>query len=103
MFKLGKTVVTAGVLKGFEDDVKNEDGFFFYGFVMDCFDRYRRGDWGDLCIEDAEMNAWAIENGGRVFASYDMPDGVDIDGETKIWIITEWDRSVTTILFPGEY
>ena len=58
--------------------------------------RYLVNDWGDLCDEDKEYNDIALKEGERILASYQTSQG-------KIWIITEWDRSVTTILFPDEY
>ncbi|MCF6278380.1 MAG: hypothetical protein L3J16_06500 [Anaerolineales bacterium] len=55
------------------------------------------GDWGDVCEEDAHTNDRAVEHGHRVLSSYTAPNG------EKFWIITEHDRSVTTILLPNEY
>lgn len=59
--------------------------------------RYVRGDWGNTAEGDHEMNDLAIEDGDRILATYDTPYG------QQIWIITEWDRSVTTVLLPDEY
>lgn len=56
------------------------------------------GDWGDLPVEDATANELALLTGKRLLSSYNLPDG-----KGKIWIITEADRSVTTILLPDEY
>lgn len=58
--------------------------------------RYCFGDWGELCKEDWEQNDYALIAGGRIMGSYGTCAG-------KVWIITEWDRSATTILFPDEY
>jgi hypothetical protein len=58
--------------------------------------RYCSGDWGELCKEDREQNDCALIAGGRIMGSYGTCAG-------KVWIITEWDRSATTILFPDEY
>lgn len=91
-FKLGSTVVTKGI-----DDRMNEEPAFRH-FVMDCLMKYIIGDWGDTCEEDSKSNEDAIENGERILAVYIYKK----TGE-KIRIITEWDRSVTTILFPSEY
>lgn len=60
------------------------------------FARYLRGDWGDVCQEDWEQNDYAVKAGERVLGSYNTSAG-------KVWIITEWDRSATTFLFPSEY
>ncbi len=60
--------------------------------------RHLSGDWGDLCDDDWRQNDAALKSGeDRLFSSYQvMPD-------LKLWIITEWDRSVTTLLLPSEY
>lgn len=58
--------------------------------------RHLRGDWGNLGIEDKKLNNDALIYGNRIMSAY-VEDGV------KFWIITEADRSVTTILLPEEY
>jgi hypothetical protein len=58
--------------------------------------RHASGDWGDVPPEDADENRLSIEHGFRVLSSY------SVDGE-RIWIITEADRSATTLLLPEEY
>jgi hypothetical protein len=58
--------------------------------------RHRQGDWGDVCAEDAELNNDAVKYGGRLLSSY-------LIGDEKLWIITEADRSATTLLMPEEY
>lgn len=60
--------------------------------------RHRRGDWGDLDAEDRAVNRKALLFGQRLLSAYTLP----ANGE-KIWIITEADRSVTTLLLPSEY
>ena len=68
--------------------------------------RHVTGDWGDLCKEDAQTNEEALQEGLRIFSVYVLPPPLS-EGETlpaaKVWIITEADRSVTTILLPEEY
>lgn len=60
--------------------------------------RHVAGDWGDLVPEDIELNNKHLETGlGRLMSSYKF------NPATRIWIITEADRSVTTMLFPEEY
>jgi hypothetical protein len=59
--------------------------------------RHANGDWGDVCQEDKNLNDEAVTRGMRVLSAY------NVTGGTKIWIITEADRSITTILFPNEY
>lgn len=58
--------------------------------------RHQSGDWGDLHEGDKSLNDEALENGDRILSSYFV-------GEHKLWIITEHDRSVTTLLLPDEY
>lgn len=70
----------------------------FYHFVNACLKRHLRGDWGNLSPEDEEQNEIALREGNlRLFSAYEH------HSLPKIWIITEADRSVTTILFPDEY
>ena len=59
--------------------------------------RHLHGDWGDLSKEDQLQNEVALLLGMRLLSSYALPDG------RKVWIITEADRSVTTILLPDDY
>ena len=59
--------------------------------------RHATGDWGDLCADDKQLNDQSIQGEGRLFSSYEITD------QFKLWIITEWDRSVTTLLLPSEY
>jgi hypothetical protein len=59
--------------------------------------RYLHGDWGDLCAEDLAANELALLTGQRLLSSYDLPNG------GTVWIITEADRSVTTVLLPSDY
>ena len=91
-FKLGRVVTTRGV----NDEMKMDDKF--RRFVDDSLRKHARGDWGDTPREDAKMNDEALRSGeDRIFSVYKGgPEG-------KIWIITEWDGSATTVLFPSEY
>lgn len=59
--------------------------------------RHIHGDWGNLPAEDQTANELALLTGKRLLSSYDLPD------RRKVWIITEADRSVTTILLPDDY
>jgi hypothetical protein len=59
--------------------------------------RHWTGDWGDLDAEDQAANDLALTEGTRLFSAYNLGD------DTTIWIITEWDRSITTLLLPSEY
>jgi len=67
-----------------------------FWMVTNCLTRHLSGDCGDMCIEDKAANEEALLIGARVFSAYETPEG-------KIWIITEADRSATTVLFPEEY
>lgn len=91
-FGLGRIVMT----KGIAELIKN--GEFEYDEIAGCLLKHRSGDWGDLCEDDKRMNDWGVELGGRILSCYHIGKNKD-----KIWIITEWDRSVTTILLPEEY
>ena len=91
-FELGQVVTTAGVYGLIKEDDK------FLDFVNDSLRRYCECDWGSLCEDDAKLNDEAVRlNNDRILAAYEK------EGLPKIWIITEYDRSATTILFPDEY
>lgn len=60
-----------------------------------ALNRHLSGDWGDLCPEDRDANDRALREGTRLLSSYSSSEG-----ET-FWIITEWDRSATTVLLPA--
>lgn len=90
-FNPGQIYASDGVNKKMDE---NPD---FYEFVCECIHRHLMGDWGDLCEEDITENQIALEDEGRILSAYSYRDG------TRIWIITEWDRSATTVLFPDEY
>jgi hypothetical protein len=84
---LGKVVATPGALKLLLE--AGDDPFAYLA-------RHATGDWGDLCVFDRRQNEIALREEARVFSSYETPAG-------RVWIITEADRSVTTILLPEEY
>ena len=84
---LGKVVATPGALK-----LLSEMGEDPFGYIA----RHAAGDWGDLCAFDRRQNEIALRDGLRVFSSYPV-------GKERVWIITEADRSVTTMLLPEEY
>lgn len=65
-------------------------------FLMRCLERHANQDWGDLDAEDKKTNDDAVKRGGRVLSAYELRGD-------KLWIITEADRSVTTLLTPEEY
>jgi len=96
-FELGRVVATKALWEMMESNGE------FKTFVSGCLSRYILYDWGDTCPEDWESNNYAVKNGERVLAVYNIPDEIEETFEDRIWIITEWDRSVTTLLFPSDY
>ncbi len=62
-----------------------------------ALNRHASGDWGNICKDDDGQNEWALENEARLMSVYESEVG------EAFWIITEADRSSTTILLPGEY
>ena len=90
LFISGKWVWTHAVNDKVADDPE------FARFVFTSIKRHCAGDWGDLGREDKAENRLALEHGLRLFSAYG-------ENEEKIYIITEADRSSTTILFPSEY
>jgi hypothetical protein len=87
-FALGRIVATRG---GREALRRTEENPFFY------VERHVTLDPGSLGAEDEMQNLRAVREGARIFSSYELTDG------TRIWVITEADRSATTILLPDEY
>jgi hypothetical protein len=73
-----------------------DENFAFPIFVLGCLHRHREGDWGDVDAEDKRLNDRALDLGERIVSVYHF-------NGTKVYIITEWDRSVTTVLLPEEY
>ena len=67
--------------------------------VSPYLNRHLTGDWGDLSDEDKLSNQQALQYGERLFSAYE----IDSEGQKKLWIITESDRSFTTMLLPSEY
>ncbi len=64
--------------------------------VRKALTRHASGDWGDVCPDDAKSNEEALKHSGRLLSVYGT-------GTEKFWIITECDRSVTTVLMPEDY
>jgi hypothetical protein len=89
LFSAGQIVATPGALALLEQASKTPSEFL---------SRHLRGDWGDdLCQEDKTENELSLKNGFRLLSSYKVME------TEKLWIITEADRSVTTLLLPAEY
>jgi hypothetical protein len=87
-FSLGQVVGTPGAIEALEASKQSPAEFL---------NRHVVGDWGDVCEEDRQANDDALLHGERLLSSYRTSSG------TKLWIITEADRSATTILLPDEY
>jgi hypothetical protein len=87
-FFMGRVVATPGALKALEEANQNP---------LEFLERHQAGDWGELCEEDIRENEFSVLNGFRILSAYRTRNDV------KIWVITEADRSVTTLLLPHEY
>ncbi len=87
-FPLGRMVATPGALEALAKT--GQDAFEFIR-------RHETGDWGCVCDEDKQENEFSVDKDLRIFSAYRLKD------ETKIWVITEADRSATTVLLPSEY
>jgi hypothetical protein len=88
LFRSGKIVSTPGALEALE-----MNHYRIFTLLL----RHLTGDWGEIPDADAEANQEALKNGSRILSSYPQPSGA------RIWIITEADRSATTVLLPEEY
>lgn len=86
MFILGKVVITPAAMESIPLTT-----------VLKALARHHDCDWGDVCFEDWTSNNNALKYGNRLFSIYSTPDG------QRFWIITEADRSATTVLLPSDY
>ncbi len=86
-FPLGRILATPGALETLRES--GEDSLRFLA-------RHASGDWGELDAHDRRENELALEHGRRLLSSYPV-------GEGRVWVITEADRSATTLLLPSEY
>jgi hypothetical protein len=96
IFNPGQLVATRGVY-----DLACEDSDFAE-FIQKSLNRHVKGDWGDVDKEDQKANNYALKHGTRLLSAYNdarFPK----NGIATIWLITEADRSTTTVLFPDEY
>jgi hypothetical protein len=87
-FPLGRTVATPGALEALERAGETPLPYLV---------RHVAGDWGDLDQDDKAENEAAVDDGLRILSAYRISD------DSRIWVITEADRSVTTVLLPEEY
>jgi len=87
-FPLGRVLATPGALEALERTKQQPQEFL---------DRHASGDWGEVDSHDAAENELSLQRGFRLLSSYTTRSG------DKLWIITEADRSATTLLLPEEY
>jgi hypothetical protein len=87
-FPLGQLAITPAAHAAFE-----KTGEKVIGFLT----RHHNDDWGEVDEGDQAYNAWAVLHASRLLSAYRLSDG------TEFWIITEADRSATTILLPSDY
>ena len=86
LFNPGQIVATPGALEFAEQGID----------LLSLLLRHLSGDWGDIGIEDKEENNFSYVKGFRIISAYQTEAG-------RLWIITEADRSATTLLLPSEY
>lgn len=86
LFSLGRLLITSNAANQLHMDD-----------VAAGLKRHALGDWGDLCAEDKAANDMAILEGSRILSAYSDR------GDTVFWVITEADRSCTTVLLPADY
>lgn len=87
-FQLGRIYATPSALDALEDAVES---------AQDFINRRARLEQGELCDEDYKENLFSIDKPLRIFSAFGTANGI------KVWVITEADRSVTTLLLPDEY
>jgi hypothetical protein len=85
-FRMGRIVSTPNALESITQDD-----------ILTAIGRHQSGDWGDVCDEDRKANDESLVDGTRILSVYHAANG------TKFWLITEADRSVTTVLLPEDY
>lgn len=85
-FEMGRVVATAGAIEALDP-----------ADMATALNRHVLGDWGDLCAADREENELGLREGFRLMSTYRDRNG------TRFWVITEADRSATTVLLPDEY
>jgi hypothetical protein len=88
LFPLGQIVATPGTLEVLEAAHQSPAEFL---------ERHAKGDWGELSADDVAENEFSLKNGFRLLSSYCTAAG------QKLWVVTEEDRSLTTVLLADEY
>ncbi len=88
LFALGQIVATPGALEALQASHQSPAEFLA---------RHARGEWGELSADDIAENEFSLKNGFRLLSSYATATG------QKLWVITEADRALTTVLLKDEY
>ena len=88
LFRLGTVLITPGAILALVEAQQS---------ALDLLERHAYGDWGELAPEDWQANEDALQEGTRLLSAYTLTTG------QRLWIISEWDRSITTLLTPVEY
>ncbi len=95
LFPMGRLLATPGAIRTLE---------LYRVSALALLSRHVRGDWGEICTEDRQSNAVALDHGLRLMSVYTLSR--EEGGETvhaTVWVITEADRASTTVLLPEEY
>ena len=93
-FKLGKVVLTQGAVDALTKANQTPNPFL---------KKHMFGDWGEICEEDAQANEEAVAHEGNMDKQMRVMSVYKTNKNETIWVITEYDRSVTTLLLPSEY
>lgn len=93
LFELGQIAATPGAAEAFEDAAA----------MAAILSRHASGDWGSVGAEDSASNDAALIHGARLLSVYPIDASKPCEGDNRVWVITEADRSVTTFLLPDEY
>ena len=88
LFPLGQIFLTVGAREALEESNQS---------AVEFLAKHSTGNWGDVCREDAEENDFSVKEEFRILSAYKTEKG------EKLYVITEWDRSITTILLISEY
>ncbi len=88
LFRLGTVLITPGAILALVEANQS---------ALELLTRHAYGDWGNLTAEDWQANEQALKEGSRLFSVYTL------NTRQRLWIISEWDRSATTLLLPAEY
>ena len=93
-FPLGQILATPGAVQA----LRQIAGDNYQSFVAKLIARHQSGDWGELDEDDVAENEFSLEHSFRLLSAYTLPENAG-----RIWVITEADRSATTLLLPDEY